>query len=226
MISLASVSMAIEEASTLSECRSGLKEKLDDCFAPRNDPDPKKRFARKGITREIFEKSRLEHLLKLLHCDTINVPSHDAGIDAIRVAECIRGAQDSSSYCNVLATLLYSRCTDKTLRKFSSDLLERKAQNSISDSDLPLTKEDACKAFGTDDGYSFWEDQYIFSPVVLLENDESRYVGNKASCPLPILEEPEVIGQGAYAIVKKVMIERGHLVNGKDRTANDVGLAL
>ena len=219
--------MAIEEAETLSECRSGLKKKLDGCFSRRNDPDPKKRFARKGITREIFEKSRLEHLLKLLHCDTINVPSHDAGIDPIRVAECIRGAQDSSSYCNVLATLLYSRCTDETLRKFSSDLVEREAQNSISDSKLPFTKEDACKAFGTNDGNSFWENQYFFSPVVLHENDESRYVGNKASCPLPILGEPEVIGQGAYAIVKKVKIEKGHLVNDHDRTANDdVGLAL
>ena len=41
------------------------------------------------------------------------------------------------------------------------------------------------------------------------------------SSPCPFLEEPEKIGQGAYAIVYKVRIEKGHLTNHKG--VNEVG---
>lgn len=67
------------------------------------------------------------------------------------------------------------------------------------------------KTMGTISG----EHQFVFRPVILKEQDEVRYVDHKQSCPRPFLEEPEKIGQGAYAIVYKVRIEKGHLTNNK-----------
>ena len=88
------------------------------------------------------------------------------------------------------------------------------------DCDLPLTKPAAFEASGKDDGHNLWEHQFLFCPVVLKERDEVRYVDHKQSCPRPFLEEPEKTGQGAYAIVYKVRIEKGRLTN--DQGVNEV----
>jgi len=61
--------------------------------------------------------------------------------------------------------------------------------------------------------------------VVLKENNESRYVNDRASCPLPFYKESVERGRGAYAVVRKVFVEEGHLVNERDKLANDVGLS-
>lgn len=122
---------------------------------------------------------------------------------------------------NVLAILLYSQCTDQTPRVFIESLLHERSSKPAFDCDLPLTKPTACEAFGKDDGHNFWGHQFLFCPVVLKEQDEVRYVDHKQSCPRPFLEVPEKIGQGAYAIVYKVRIEKGHLTNNKG--VNEVG---
>ncbi len=225
IVSPTSAIMVLDEAELLSECRRLLKDKLDNCFARRDDPNPKKAFARRGITREIFEESRLERLFGLLLQSESNLVAHNDSFDLKRIAESIRGSGNSVTYCNVLATLLYSRCTNETLRRFSSEILLTEPGKPITDDDLPLTQKDAREAFGNHDGYQFWVDQYVFCPVVLKENDEARYVGNRASCPMPFIEEPVEIGKGAYAIVRKVVIEKDHLVNERDKVAHEVGLS-
>ena len=53
----------------------------------------------------------------------------------------------------------------------------------------------------------------MFCPVILKEFDESIYVGRHQSCPLPFVEERVKIGKGSFAIVYKVKIEKGHMVN-------------
>lgn len=215
----------MDEARRLSECRQRLKERLDACFTRKDGRDPKKAFARRGITREIFEEGRLKHLFGLLLQSESDLAAHNNSADFKLIAERIRGSGNSLAYCNVLATLLYSRCTNETLRRFSSEILLTEPRKPITDDDLPLTEKDACEAFGNHDGHQFWVDQYVFCPVVLKENDEARYVDDRASCPMPFIEEPEEIRRGGYAIVRRVIIEKGHLVNERDKVNHDVGLS-
>ena len=210
--------MAVEGAKTLRECRQLLKEKLDNCFVRNDDPDPRNRFARRGVTREIFEQDRLEHFLRLLCKDSAEVPHSVVSANLKSIAAKIRGPIDSPTcYNNVLATLFYSQCQDESLIHFVECLLNETPSEPTSDSDLPLAKSTTCKAFGNDDGLKFWEQQYLFCRVVLKERDEVVY---GASCPRPFPEEPKQIGQGAYAIVYRVRIEKGHLIN--DQGVNDV----
>ena len=215
----------MEKMATLSECRHFLKEKLDDCFIRREDPSPGKRFAPRGVTREIFDEGRLDSLFRrLLHSES-TTEIRDDSVELPRIVQRIRGSGDFRKYCDVLAILLYSRCMDESLRKFSSYILEIEPSHSISDDDLPVAQEDAIQAFGNDDGHQFWGEQYVFCPVVLKEGDESLYVDKRAPCPLPFVEEPKEIGKGAYAVVKKVIIEKGHLVNEREKSENEVGLS-
>lgn len=214
----------MKAADALFQYRRDLKVRLDGCFARKDDP--KKRFAPIGVTREIFERGRLEHLFGLLFEGQNDLSGNHDLIDLPRLAETIRGSQDSRSYCNVLATLLYSRCADQNLRDFARNILHEKPGILVSDDDLPLAQQAARDTFGTEDGPSFWVDQYSFCPVVLIEKDESRYLGDKASCPLPFLKEPVEIGLGAYGVVRKVIIEKGHLINRREKFSNEVSLSL
>ena len=214
--------MSVEGATTLPQCRQRLKEKLESCFARKDDLDPRKRFARRGVTREVFEQDRLEYFLRLLCQDSTYVFHRMVTANLKFIAEKIRGYADSPPrYNNVLATLIYAQCTDQPLRNFVESLLHERSSKPAFDSDLPFAKPAACQTFGKDDRHSFWEHQFLFCPVVLKERDQVRYVDHKQSCPRPFLEEPEKTGQGAYAIVYKVRIEKGHLTN--DQGVNEVG---
>lgn len=216
--------MAFQGAETLIVCRQRLKETLDGCFARRDDLDPRKRFARRGVTREIFDKDRLEHFLQLLCRDRIDALHWVDPASLQSLTKKIRGSEDSPRCCNnVLAILLYSQCKDQTLLDFIQRLLHERPLNPTYDCDLPLERSTAREAFGNVDGHNFWEHQFLFCPVILKEQDEVRYVDHKQSCPRPFLEEPKKIGQGAYAVVYRVRIEKGHLIN--DKGANDVGLS-
>ncbi len=211
--------MASDAHQSLIKCRSYLKERLDDCFTRRDDLQPSKRFARNGITREIFDKQTLFHLLKLIIYQEHDEPNA-TNEDFLRslVFE-IRGSETETSpgYCNILATLLYARCTDDCLKAWAKSLLRQRShvceQRPFHDTDLPVTESAARATFGYEDGHSFWEQQSLFCPVILKESDESIYVGRHESCPLPFAEEPIRIGKGAFAIVYKVKIEKGHMVN-------------
>lgn len=214
--------MAVEAAETLLQCRQLLKEKLDRCFARKDDLDPQKRFARRGVTREIFEQERLEGFFRLLYKDSNDVSQRGVPSSLEFIAKKIRGSDDSSRCSNnFLAILLYSQCKNQSLMDFIQYLLQEAPSKPIFDCDLPLTKSTACEAFGNDDGHNFWEHQFLFCPVILTEQDEVRYVDHMQSCPRPFLEEPKKIGQGAYAVVYKVKIEKGHLIN--DQGVNNVG---
>ena len=221
--------MPIKDSASLSEYRNFLKEELDTCFTRNHDGDPKKRFARTGIAREIFEEHKLNELFTLVSSDTNNDAARIDATDLTCIIEKIRGHEGLPSYCNVLATLLYSRCADATLWGLSQTMLGKASDVSVSDrgdDDLPLDEHAAREAFGNADGYQFWEAQFLFCPVILKENDESRYVGNEASCPMPFLEEPKEIGRGGYAIVYKVTIEKGHLINEREKSSYEVRLSL
>lgn len=211
--------MASDAHQSLVECRASLKERLDDCFTRRDDLDPSKRFARNGVTREIFDKQTLVHFLKL-----IIYQGHDR-IDATdedflrSVAFEIRGSETDAfpGHCNILATLLYARCTDDCLKTWAKSLLRQRSHHCekrpVYDNDLPLTESAARATFGYDDGHSFWEQQSLFCPVTLKEFDESTYVGRNQFCPLPFGEERVKIGKGSFAIVYRVKVEKGHMVN-------------
>ena len=202
--------MAVEEAKTLEECCRRLREKLDGCFERNNDKDSlQKRFAPRGKTLEVFDEDRLKHLLQLL--------SYNGSTDSQRVVECIT-KKIRGSCCNFLAVLIYSDCKRQNLVDFVELLLSEESHRPYSDDDLPLTKDAASEHFG--DVHTFWEHQYLFCPVILKGQEENIYKGHRQSCPLPFVKEPEKIGQGAYAIVYKVVIAKGHLTN--DEGSNDV----
>ena len=216
--------MAVEGAKTLDECRQRLKEKLDHCFVRNDDDEPTKRFARRGVTREIFEQDRLDHLILLLYQDSTNTSHREASDSRESITKKIRGSQGSRSppCCNFLAILIYSECKDQTLMRFIEHLPDGSSSSpTFDDSTLPLKSSEACDAFGEVDGHKFWIQQYLFCPVVLKERDEAIYVDHKKACPRPFVEEPKEIGQGAYAIVYRVVIEKGHLINNQG--ANEVG---
>ena len=209
--------MAGDPHKSLPECRSYLKKRLDCCFT-RGD-DPTKRFAPNGTTREIFDQRTLFHLLKLViysPSDQIDVADEDS---LQCLVSTIRGLETTTSprYCNVLATLLYIRCTDDCLKSWarglSHDMATEHQYRPIHDTDLPLTRTAALDKFGHDDGESFWEQQYLFCPIILKESDESIYVDHKKSCRLPFGQERIKIGKGSFATVYKVKIETGHMVN-------------
>ena len=214
--------MAIEEAETLLECRQGLKEKLDSCIARKDDPDPRKRFARRGITREIFEEKRLERLIWLLYDCNPDTSHREVPADPRSIAKKIRGS-GASPPCsnNVLAILLYSECKNESIMDFIECLLlTNKRAKPIFDSDLPLPRAAICEAFGDDDGDKFWVHQCVFCPVILKVQNEVRYLDHRQSCPRPFVKEPEPIGRGAYAVVYRVEIEKGHLIS--DQWVNEV----
>ena len=194
-----------------------MKQRLDVCFA-RGD-DPTKRFAPNGTTREILDEGTLFRLLKLI---IYSANDHNDAVDEAPLKSLvrkIRGLETTTSpgYCNVLATLLYIRCTDDCLKSWAQNLSHDTAPEDqyrpICDTDLPLTSSVALDQFGRDDGQSFWEQQYLFCPIILKEFDESVYVDHKKSCRLPFGQERVKIGKGHFAIVYKVKIERGHIVN-------------
>ena len=178
-----------------------------------------KRFASNGTTREIFDQRTLFQLLKLIIYPA-DYQTNDADKDSLQcLVRKIKGLETTTSpgYCNVLATLLYIRCTDACLTSWTQDLSHDIAPEHqyrpVLDTDLPLTKIAALDKFGPEDGQSFWEQQYLFCPITLKESDESVYVDHKKSCRLPFGQERIWIGKGGYATVYKVKIEKGHMVN-------------
>ena len=99
----------------------------------------------------------------------------------------------------------------KSLNLFAEKLLIDKLPDALCDDGLlPLPEARLCEVFGRVDGHSFWEQQTPFRPVRLIRYDEVVYEND--SCPLPFVEDPELIGSGSYAKVYKVKIEKGHLI--------------
>ena len=205
--------MAPVDSDTLTGYRAHLKELLDGCFTRADDPDPSKRFARRGITREILEEQRLTHLFRLLYNAGQDKFISDSEDRVRSIARKIRGSGDSSAYCNVLATLLYARCSDKSLRKLGESVLDGTLPEALFDNGRTLPREELCSIFGSEDGHGTWEHQSLFRPVLLTGNNENVYEGE--SSPLPFVEDPVRIGRGAYATVYKVKIEQGHLIMDK-----------
>ena len=206
--------MAPVDRDTLAGYRNYLEEEvLDGCFTRADDPDPTKRFARRGITREKLEEQRLIHLFHLLF-DGAQDKLDSKSNDRVRsIARKIRGAGGSSAYCNVLATLLYARCSDESLRTLGEGILDGKLPEALSDDGRTLPKEQLCSIFGGNDGHAVWEHQSLFRPVLLTAYDENVYEDEFS--PLPFVEAPVRIGRGSYGTVYKVKIEQGHLIMDK-----------
>ncbi len=205
--------MSPVDRDTLARYRNHLKEVLDGCFTRADDPDPTKRFARRGITREKLEEQRLTHLFRLLYNaghDKLDSKSKD---QVRSIARKIRGSGGSLAYCNVLATLLYARCSDESLRTLGEGILGGKIPEALSDNGRTLPKEELCSIFGREDGREVWENQSLFRPVLLTAYDENVY--EDESSPLPFVEDPVRIGRGSYATVYKVKVEQGHLIMDK-----------
>jgi serine/threonine protein kinase len=89
------------------------------------------------------------------------------------------------------------------------------------DKDLPY--EDNALLARTDflsDSYfagRFYEDQFIFLPVVLIENRDLEFPRDRR---LPFVSESESMGTGSYGTVTKVVVAKGHFMNAQGNTGS------
>ena len=100
------------------------------------------------------------------------------------------------------------------MKQFEVFVLSGEAVSSYTDENLPFDLETCKKLFPVGGrGGDFFKEHFQFCPVVLKKHQDVICQGHKASCPLPYLEE-EPIGSGAFGVVYKALIERGHLRDG------------
>ena len=194
--------------------RGNLEKRLNFCFT--QPESTARRFVRNGKTREIFDTDRLDKLFRSLFSLEHDSYARQVCEQRLRsTMRVIRGKYGTSNpgCCNILATLLYTRCRSQTLRTFEQNLHDAKFQESLNDDNLPFEKPQCIEFFGDDDGPRFWEGQMPFCPVRFKENDQVSYVGTRASSRLPFVKELKRIGEGTYGIVYKGIIEQGHLIN-------------
>ena len=103
----------------------------------------------------------------------------------------------------ILAILLDIKCSKVFLHR----LLENDLP--LDDSKLPLELILAQSFLGKDIGREFYFKQYIFSPAILKEGEELKYVGEERTFRLPFLAVKS-IGHGGHGTVYKVKVARGH----------------
>jgi hypothetical protein len=103
----------------------------------------------------------------------------------------------------MLAILLYIKCSKVFLQRLLKNDLP------LDDSKLPLGLTLAQSFLGKDIGREFYLKQYIFSPAILREGEELKYVGEERKFRLPFLAV-KTIGHGGYGNVYKVKVARGH----------------
>ncbi|KAL6714396.1 hypothetical protein ACLMJK_007819 [Lecanora helva] len=178
-----------------------LMTKLDDALTPKNAKDPKKRFARKGVTKDVLSERKLTKLFSAVRPSNANTYSRP---DPEAIARRVTGAANLASFSNVLAVLLHTRCSEESLRAFMERLMTR--DDIPSDAALPLGKPAAREVFGDFEGTRFWQSQFPFCPVVLKFG--SVY---PAGCQLPFTKDAEYLGEGGYGKVWEVEVEAGHM---------------
>ena len=156
--------MTHDVQATLRGYCAHLKGKIDSCFTRSDHPDPRKRFARRGITREIFDEHRVFKLFERLYFDKDTIVDESANKRLRLIAEKVRGNETSESFCNALATLIYMRCTEDSLKVYADRLLNDRLPKVLADDGLlPLPEPRLIEIFGKDEGHNFWEQQCLFS---------------------------------------------------------------
>ena len=204
--------------------RSNLERRLTYAFT--QPESTARRFVRNGKTREIFDTDRLDKLFRSLFALESNELSRQTCELRLRTTiRSIRGRFGTSNpgCCNVLATLLYTRCQNQTLRAFEQSIHDEGLHELLNDDNLPFERPRCTQLFGEDDGPRFWEGQMPFCAVRFKENDQVSYVGTRASSRLPFVKGLKRIGEGTFGIVYKGVIEKGHLINRNGEAPLAVG---
>ena len=187
------------------------------------------RFARNGVTREILDSTRLTKLFKYpvsLEPDGRSLPLSEERRQHLQsLVRRIRGDPGTSTpgYCNILATLLHIRCLDQTLHLFEQNLYNEEQHSILNDDDLPFQKSECVKLFGESDGQFFWINQFLFCAVRFKEGDQVSWVEKREPCRLPFVCEPTEIGRGTFGVVRRAIIETGHLINKDNEAPLQVG---
>ena len=195
---------------SLDRLCDGLIRRIETCIQLKHDPP--KRFAPYGAVNSLLRdrQHELRELFRQLF-DLRNVISFRLE----RIINRTLGADNQRpGLCNILATLLFMRGGASILKQFEVFILSSEAVSSYTDDNLPFDLETCKKLFPVGGrGGDFFREQFQFCPVVLKKHQDVICQGHKASCPLPCLKE-EPIGSGAFGVVYKVLIERGHLRDG------------
>ena len=207
--------------------RSNLERRLNYAFT--QPESTARRFVRNGKTREIFDTDRLDKLFRSLFA--LEDDDHLRQICELRLRSTIRSIRgkfgtSNPGCCNILATLLFTRCQNQTLRAFEQKLHEEQTHELLNDDNLPFERPHCTQLFGEDDGPRFWDGQMPFCAVRFKENDQVSYVGTRASSRLPFVKDLKKIGEGTFGIVYKGVIEKGHLINKNGEAPLGVGISL
>jgi hypothetical protein len=209
----------MSQATTISDLVEHFRAKIENGLTGQDlgwlrleDPPPEPlRFARIKLAKEIL-RPELSQLFRAI--------SEDEGVDsdvsiAIRRPETFR----------ILAILLCIGCTKDTLQGFRVNII-RNHESSISDKDLPITKEEARRHFG-ELGQEFYRRQYDFCPVILKEYEVVECTGRATSFRLPFCNTA-VLGGGSSGDVIKVEVPPGHFQfrEGSQGTNKTVGFSV
>jgi hypothetical protein len=119
--------------------------------------------------------------------------------------------QSNRFLCNVLAVLIYSKCTRKDMLKFDDIYINRPRDRPITE-ELPIRQDLSRWLFGVNLGDKFYHDQLIFTPYVFHEGQENnpKDPSTGLQLRLPIIEESiQEIGNGQYSVVFCVEFESG-----------------
>lgn len=169
---------------------------------------PEETFLPFGKAKDIILEQSLDDLTELCYS------ARDAGAendqDPASIIDVIRRDKTNQT-CLALAVLLSIDTFSLTHWTRFRDYLKKPSQG------LPLEKDDAREAFGRPLGDKFFDEQFIFCPVVLQENTVNIYKGTRSKCKLPYLEQSK-LGSGSFGVVYKIRMPQGHL-RGQDKTA-------
>lgn len=171
---------------------------------------PEETFLPFGKAKDIILEQSLDELTEL--CNVARDVGAEDDQDPASIIDMIKREENKTNQpCLALAVLLYIDIFSLTHWTRYRDYLQRPLHR------LPLEKDDAREAFGRPLGDKFFDEQFIFCPVVLQENTVNVYKGTKSKCRLPYLEQSK-LGSGSFGVVYKIRMPQGHL-RGQDKTA-------
>ncbi|KAL8881650.1 MAG: hypothetical protein Q9198_001186 [Flavoplaca austrocitrina] len=178
------------------------------------DHDPNRQFAPRNLARNVFDSSheqlhRLHTAAHHLAC-TSNQVTPIAGCSAADFVALL-SKNDYRSVHRIFATLLCIHMSVALFQRFMSIFLPvaETTESSVYDTHLPISLATATQLF-EDDGRRFYDKQFVWSPITLLEHKRVEYLDDRRFCPLPYLSK-RPLGSGSFADVSEVELAEGSI---------------
>ncbi|EWZ89461.1 serine/threonine protein kinase [Fusarium oxysporum f. sp. lycopersici MN25] len=188
----------------LDDIRSQLKDGLE-------KKNTTEKFATRGMVKYVLSPSNLEAVYRALKAANAKMPTDTDQVNARKFAEKVK----EKKLQHFLAVLIYAKCSIDAIKEFLDTLVfGNKAEFQEEDQEtpnlLPASKEFLERLFSRPpDRRDFFDEQRPFCTLVLGSLDLVM-IRSDDQKSLPWLEQ-EQIGSGAFGVVYKVTIPKGHL---------------